>query len=197
MLHICSGNGVGGEPEVSLTLVPVVGQKEVGACSKVKKQKVISAKNHHQQKHTALHFSSAGFSGQLLPSCQPAESAPEDGVSPNTTVVVFTRGFGIPKCWFVAPWPKFQTHISWNNSIAYPHPIIASPLLSAIHFVGLRFFSQIVFGCFCGIQYYFVFSDLYVLHIVEIWKMYSGKKTLPYPHSQTGGMRKEKGRNSG
>ena len=74
--------------------------------------------------------------------------------SPVTPLIVSTGGFRIPKCQLVAPWPKFQTYISWNNKIVYPHPIISSPLLSGIHFVGLRFFSQTVLGDFCFVQYY-------------------------------------------
>lgn len=67
--------GQGWGAKVSSTLVPALGQQEVGADSKVKKQRVISANSHHQDKHTAPGFSSGGSSGQLVPSCHPAESA--------------------------------------------------------------------------------------------------------------------------
>ena len=59
---------------LSSTFVPVLGHQEVGADFKVKKQKVISANSHHQDKHPAPGFSSGGSSGQWAPSCHPVES---------------------------------------------------------------------------------------------------------------------------
>ena len=149
---------------LSSTFVPVLGHQEVGADFKVKKQKVISANSHHQDKHPAPGFSSGGSSGQWAPSCHPVESV---GLSqtwdstPVALLIIYAGGFRIPKCQLVTPWPKFQTYISWNNKTVYPHPIISSPLLSGIHFVGSRFFSQIVLGDFRFVQYYLVFSGFY------------------------------------